>query len=281
MNRAKKITPFIFILPGLLGFMAFYLVPFFYSLGYAFMDKPVGGSFIGFQNFADLLKNKSYIKGAVNTLRFMLIGIPSCMAVSLIGAVILKDIKSQKMWMLIFLIPLVIPSGSMAFFWRMLFDDNGFLNSLLVKVGINPVSWLNSGAAVTSITIIFIWKNIGYNMVLFLSAMANIPRDYYEYAYVCGAGKLKAFFSITLVYLIPAFFLIFIMSIINSFKIFKEIYMITGSYPHESIYMLQHFMNNMFTSLNYQRLTAATCLMVFAVSALTQGLFAAERRFLR
>lgn len=278
-SKKRSLNPaLVFILPGLLGFTIFYIWPFILSLGYAFVDKSVNGSFVGLRNFIELLNNKPYLRGLKNTVIFISICVPLNILISLGVAMLIKKIKRYKeLFVLIFLIPLVIPSGSMVFFWKMFFDYSGVLNNILFQLGVEKINWLETSNVRYVIVLIFIWKNLGYNMILFLSGLSSIPKEYYEAAKVDGAGPLNEFINITLVNLIPTFFLVVIMSIINSFKVFKEIYLITGSYPHESIYMLQHFMNNMFSSLNYQKLTTATCILVLIIGILTQFLFKIEK----
>lgn len=269
----------LFLLPGLCGFIIFYIWPFFISLGYAFLDRPVGGSFVGAANFLDLFTNKAYLKGLVNTLRFIGISVPLNMALSLGVAMLINKMKQHKeLFSLIFLVPLVIPSGSMVSFWKSLFAYDGVLNGLLNSFGITKINWLDSSLALFVMVLIFVWKNLGYNMVLYLSGLSGIPKDYYEAAWVDGAKPWSSFWYITMPHLAPISVLVLIMSIINSFKVFKEIYLITGSYPHESIYTLQHFMNNMFSSLNYPRLTTATTVLVVIIALFTQTLLRLERR---
>lgn len=275
----KRDTAFLFLLPGLIGFLLFYIVPFFYSLGYAFVDKPVNGKFAGLQNFISLFANKAYLKGLKNTMIIIGLSVPANMFLSLTVAMMIHKLKKGKEgFALLFLIPLVIPSGSMVLFWKSLFTYEGALNGLLNVINIAPVNWLETGNVRFVMIVIFIWKNLGYNMVLFLAGLNNIPKQYYEAGKVDGTGKWQAFRHITVIYLLPTFVLVTIMSIINSFKAFKEIYLITGSYPHDSIYILQHFMNNMFTSLNYQKLTTATCVLVLIITVVTQLLFKIEKK---
>jgi multiple sugar transport system permease protein len=270
---------FLFVFPGLLGFCVFFIFPFFMSLVYAFMDKPINGSFIGFANFTSLFTNRAYLRGLVNTLRFIGISAPLNLIISLgIAMMVNKIIKGREWFSLIFLIPLVIPSGSIVFFWKVLFSYQGALNGLLNSLGIAKVNWLDSFLALPVMIFIFLWKNCGYNMVLFLAGLGNIPKDYYEAAWIDNASSLQIFRFITLPCLLPTTILALIMSIINSFKIFREIYLITGSYPNEGIYTLQHFMNNMFASLNYPRLTSATVILVFIIVLFTQFLLRLERR---
>lgn len=224
------------------------------------------------------MNNQPYLKGLKNTIMFILICVPLNILISLGVAILIQKTKRFKeLFILIFLIPLVIPSGSMAFFWKMFFDINGYLNNILFHLGLAKINWLETSLVRYVIALIFIWKNLGYNMILFLSGLSSIPKEYYEAAKVDGAGPLNEFINITVVNLVPTFFIVIIMSIINSFKVFKEIFLITGSYPHESIYMLQHFMNNMFSSLNYQKLTTATCILILIIGTLIQFLFKIER----
>ncbi|HYE67218.1 MAG TPA: sugar ABC transporter permease [Anaerovoracaceae bacterium] len=281
MNDKKlRIEPAIlFILLGSAGLALFYIWPFLLSLWYAFMDKPANGSFVGLKNFIDLFHNKPYLQGLRNTVIFIGISVPLGMSLSLIVAMLIHRVKNHKeLFALIFLIPLVIPSGSMVFFWKALFLNEGSINGILNSVGLHEVNWLESSAALYVIILIFLWKNLGYNMVLFMAGLHNIPKEYYEAAAVDGSNAFQTFFQITLPSLIPMTVLVVIMSVINSFKVFKEIYLITGSYPHKSIYMLQHFMNNMFYSLNYQKLTTATSIMVLIITLLVLFLFRFERR---
>ena len=270
---------FFFVLPGLIGFSIFFIFPFCLSIVYAFMDKPVNGSFVGFANFSSLFVNRAYQRGLINTIRFIGISAPLNLVFSLaIAMMVNKIIKGRQWFSLLFLIPLVIPSGSMVFFWKTFFSYDGALNGMLHNLGIAKINWLDSALALPVMILIFLWKNCGYNMILFLAGLSNIPKDYYEAAWMDSASVFLAFRAVTFPYLLSAFILALIMSIINSFKIFREIYLITGNYPQESIYTLQHFMNNMFASLNYPRLTSAIALLVLIIIFFTQFLLRLERK---
>ena len=270
---------FLFILPGLTGFTLFFIFPFCLSLVYAFLDKPVNGSFAGFNNFISLLTNRAYIRGLMNTIRFIGISVSLNLILSLAAAMMVNKINKGRDWFsLIFLIPLVIPSGSMVFFWKTLFSYDGALNGFLNSISVPKVNWLDSILALPVMILIFLWKNIGYSMILFLAGLSNIPKDYYEAAWMDNASSFQAFRHITIPCVLPTAIVALIMSVINSFKIFREIFLITGSYPQEDIYTLQHFMNNMFSSLNYPRLTSATALLVAVIVVFTQFLIRLERK---
>lgn len=254
-------------LPGLLGLLVFYVAPFLLSFGYTLVDNNVTRQFVGLFNFRELFSSGAFTLGLKNTALFMATCVPLNMAFPLAVALLLrKTPRLSHVFGLIFLLPLVIPSGSVAHFWKSIWGLNGFVNSLFFTAA--PVNWLDTELSRTIITIVFLWKNAGYNMVLFLAGLQAIPKEYYEYAAVEGAGPLRCFSRITLPSLGPTAFLVFIMSIINSFKSFKEIYLICGAYPHQSIYMLQHYMNNQFSALNYQKLTAGAYVLSLFIVAL-------------
>ena len=126
---------------------------------------------------------------------------------------------------------------------------------------------------------LYLWKNLGYNMILFMAALANVPQELLEAADVEGAPGWYKFFAIKLRYLSPTVLFVTILSMINSFKVFREIYLLTGKYPYEGLYMLQHFMNNTFASLDYQKLSAAAVLMAIFMVGLIALLFKAEDIF--
>ncbi|HCX61613.1 MAG TPA: sugar ABC transporter permease [Clostridiales bacterium] len=255
---------FLFALPGLAGLLVFYVVPFLFSFYYTLIDNNVTKNFVGLRNFIELFTSGAFTLGLKNTGIFMAICVPANIIFPLAVALMLHKItKLKNVFGLIFLLPLVIPSASVAHFWRSVFGLNGIINGAFFADA--PVNWLNTDLSRVLITIVFIWKNAGFNMILFLAGLKSIPKDYYEYASVAGAGTFTKFFRITLVYLSPTTFLVFIMSIINSFKSFKEIYLICGAYPHQSIYMLQHYMNNQFAALNYQKLASAAYVLSICI----------------
>lgn len=248
----------LFLWPSLAGVLIFFLIPFIGGFFYAVVDNPVSGHFVGLKNFIDLLHNEAFLRAAANTVIFTSISVPLNIVISLILALLIKSAgQPGKTMQVFFILPLVVPVASVAFFWQLVFTDNGLLNNLLNTCGLPAVAWLNTAWSRLVIVIVYLWKYIGYNIVLYLFALGNIPSEYYESADIDGAGRWQKFRHITLVYLTPAIFFVFIISMINSLKVFRETYLIAGQYPEESIYMLQHYMNNMFLSLDYQKLTSA------------------------
>ncbi|WP_028594578.1 carbohydrate ABC transporter permease [Paenibacillus assamensis] len=270
----------LFLAPSLIGFALFYLIPFAMGVVYSFQDQVVDGSFVGLDNYKALQTSNSFHKAASNTLLFTSISVPLLIVLSLLFAQILNQKLFIRNWLqTAFVMPLVVPVASIVMLWQVLFDWNGTLNEWLHNLNMERVDWMKSEWSIGVLTILYIWKNIGYNIILFLAGLQSIPRDYYETADIEGAGKFHKWVHITLVYLTPTMFFVILISIINSFKVFRETYLIAGEYPHDRIYMLQHYMNNMFTSLDVQKLTAAAVLMVGCILIFVMGMFSIERRF--
>ncbi|WP_163099742.1 carbohydrate ABC transporter permease [Peribacillus alkalitolerans] len=270
----------IYLLPSLIGFSIFYLIPFVMGTIYSFKDGAVGGSFVGLFNYKELLSSASFLKAASNTFWFTAINVPLVIGISLILALCLhQTVMFKNVIISSFILPIVVPVASIVMLWQILFDWNGTFNSWLVYMGFAQIDWMKSDWSIVVVSVIYLWKNIGYNMILFLAGLQNIPKDYYEIAEMEGAGRLFKFRQVTLVYLTPTMFFVVLMSIINSFKVFRETYLIAGDYPYDRIYMIQHYMNNMFASLNIQKLTAAATLMVVCILILVFVFFAIERRY--
>ncbi len=275
----NKALPWLMLWISLGGFCFFYLVPFMVSFVYSVWDNPIHKSFCGGRNYIELFGNPYFLRGLKNTAIFMAVSVPLNIVLSLAVALGLGKMGGNaRIFSLIFLIPLALPSATLAFFWGSFFGQQGTLNKCLAMLGIEGIDWLDSSYAIMAIVLIFIWKNIGYDMVLFLSGLSGIPEEYYEYADVEGAGRLWKFKNIKLVYLTPTFFLVLLITFVNSFKVFKEIYLLTGEYPPDGLYVLQHYMNNMFLSLNYSKLVSAVYILTAAIVLFMAVVFRAERK---
>jgi multiple sugar transport system permease protein len=277
--RREERVALAFLLPSLAGFLLFYLIPFIWSFGMSFLSSPVNGHFVWFKNYASLLTNEVFGKAAINTFIFTGIGVPILVVLSMALAMgMSKKLLGQKALATMFLMPLVIPVASVVLVWQVFFDNNGALNSLLAGIGIARVDWIKSDWARYVIMLLFLWKNIGYNMVLFMAALAAVPTEQLESADLDGANAFQKFRHIIWPRLLPTTFFVLIMSIVNSFKVFREVYLLAGAYPQDSIYTLQHFMNNMFSSLDFPKLTSAAFIMAAFIAGLVSLLFWARKK---
>ncbi len=269
-----------FLGPSLLGVMLFFIVPFGVVVYYSFIKSPMNPEFVFLDNFKALISNSSFQTAAKNTATFSAIAVPLAVILAMGLALMLEariPLKSQ--FRTFFLSPMMVPVASIVLIWQVMFHYNGVLNEFFAVFGWDKIDWLKSDYSQIVIVTLFLWKNLGYNMILFMSALANIPKELLEVADVEGASELYKFFAIKLRYLSPTVLFVTILSLINSFKVFREIFLMTGKYPYESLYMLQHFMNNTFGSLDYQKLSAAAVLMALVMVIIIAILFKVEDWF--
>ena len=276
IRRVKNISA-VYLLPSVIGVALFFILPFFVVIYYSVIDNPISKEFVFLDNFYSVLTNKAFLLAVSNTLKFSFIAVPLVVILSLTVAFLLDmQIPGKSRIRTAFLSPMMVPIASVILIWQVLFHYNGLLNEIIVHFGGGKTDWLKSGQAQIVIILLFIWKNLGYNMVLFMSSLSNIPREIVEVAVMESASKWQVFYHIKLRYLSSSILFVTILSVINSFKIFREIYLLTGDYPFDSLYMLQHYMNNMFRSLDYQKLSAAAILMSLFMIVLIGILFLAE-----
>lgn len=277
MMKQKRIkgenTGLLFLLPSLLGVCGFVLLPFLDVVRRSFTSA-VSEEWVGFQNYAAVLQNHAFSLACRNTLRFSLICIPALLLLSLLVGVFLQREKLVGgLLKTAFLLPMAIPVASIALMWRVLFDGSGILNGMLEKLGAAPVDWMNSPAAFWVLVGSYLWKNLGYDIVLWMAGLSSIPDGIYEAARIDGAGEWTVFRRITLPCLLPALFTITVLSFLNSFKVFREAYLVAGDYPHDSMYLLQHLFNNWFRDLSFDKMAAGAvlvCLVILALILLMQ-----------
>jgi multiple sugar transport system permease protein len=232
------------------------------------------------ENFTRLFENAAFKMAARNTLKFSAMAVPLAVVLPICLALMLEcRIPGKSQFRTFFLSPMMVPVASVVLIWQVLFNYNGTVNEFFMTFGAERIDWLQSDYSMIVVLLLFLWKNLGYNMILFMSGLANIPKDLLEAADVAGASESYKFFAIKLRYLSPTVLFVTILSLISSFKVFREVYLLTGDYPYESLYMLQHFMNNTFRALDYQKLSAAAVVMAIVMVALIALLFKIEDWF--
>ena len=269
-----------FLSPSLLGVGIFFILPFCVVVYYSLIDGVGSKNFVFLQNFIKLFDNSAFRLAAKNTLTFSAMAVPLAVVLSMVLALMLESrIPLKSQFRTFFLSPMMVPVASVVLIWQVLFNYNGTVNEFLMLFGADKIDWLQSQFAPVVVLLLFLWKNLGYNMILFMAALNNIPKELLEVADVEGAGEMYKFFAIKLRYLSPTVLFVTILSLINSFKVFREGYLLAGSSPDETLYTLQHFMNNTFDSLDYQKLSAAAVLMALVMVVIIALLFKAEDWF--
>lgn len=265
LKKRESLAGFLFSLPAIIGMLIFFIVPFLISVYRSFQRSIGSPDFVGFANYQAVLESGTFQLAAFNTGRFIVVAIPLIIAFSFAVALMLQKITAgSAFFRSLFVFPLVLPTVSVAFFFQIIFDRYGALNNLLTSMGLPLVDWLQSEQAFFVLVLLYIWKNCGYNIILFTAALSAVPKELYEAAEIDGASEWQKTLHITLPLILPYTFVILLLSIINAFKSFKEAYILCGDYPHTSIYMLQHFINNNLSNLNFIRVFSGTVL-VFAV----------------
>lgn len=265
--------------PSLTGVAVFYLVPFAEVIRRSFTDAP-GRRFVGLANYQAVLTNSAFHTAVSNTARFLCVCIPALLALSLCMALLTRAAgRRGRLFQTSFLLPLAIPVASIVLLWNVLFSQTGLVNTVLQALGAGPVDFMGTGAAFWVLIATYLWKNSGYDMVLWAAWLDRIPSAQYEAAAVDGANAWQTFRWITWPGLQPTLGLTALLSLINSFKVFREAYLVAGQYPHESMYLLQHLFNNWFLALELGRITAAAVLVV-GVLLTAAGLFLGGKRLL-
>ena len=267
----------LFLWPSIIGVLVFFVVPYFIVIYYSMIDNPINHEFVGLSNYIMVFKNMAFRKAASNTLIFSAVAVPLAVLLSL-GLALLLDLKIpfKSQFRSFFLSPLMVPTASIVLIWKVLFHNNGTLNSIITSLGGTGADWLNSKYAQLVIILLFLWKNLGYNMILFMSALSSVPESLVEAASLEKANHFQIFMNVKFRYITSTILFVTIMSLINSFKVFREIYLMKGDYPYETMYMMQHFMNNTFNSLDYQKMSAAAIIMTIVMVAIIWVLFYAE-----
>lgn len=269
-----------FMLPSIIGVLVFFVIPFLVVIYYAFISNVNAPQFVGFKNIIKVFGNSSFKQASTNTLIFSFTAVPFAVVLSLALAVILDgEIPFKSQFRTAFLTPMMVPVASVVLIFQVMFDYNGMINRIIGIIGIDKIDWLKSEYALWVVAILFLWKNLGYNMIIFMGALTNMPTDLIEVARLEGASRWQIFLRIKLRYLSSTIVFVTLLSLINSFKIFREVYLLSGDYPFESLYMLQHYMNNMFNNLDYQKLSAAALIMSVVMVIIIGLMFFVENHF--
>ena len=225
-----------FLLPSFAGVCIFYFIPYIDVFRRAFFSA-AGGEFQGLDNFKTVLTNPAFQLAVKNTGLFMLVCIPLLLSLSLVIAVwIYRHSKIGNFLKTGFLLP-------------------------MDRWGTGTCEWMDTRWAFVILVVSYIWKNLGYHIVLWLAGLSMIPDQIYEAAQMDGASDRVIFFRITLPNLLPMLFIIAVLALLNSFKVFREVYLVAGNYPNESIYMIQHLFNNWFRDLALDKMTAGAVLL--------------------
>lgn len=256
------------MLPGLAGVLLFYLLPFLEVVRRSFV-KTGNNAFVGLDNYQSVLHNGAFRLAFCNTVLYLVLGVPLLMGISLGLALLLRGITARRKLLSAMLLPMAVPAAVMVLVLQLLVDKHGLLNGVISDflsraAGISAFSgfdYLNSGSALAVVLCSFLWKNTGYMLILWLAGLSALPQDVEEAAEVDGANKWQRWHYITMPELSGSFFTIGMLSILQIFKSYREVWMVAGSYPQENIYFLQHLLQNWYLKLEFDQMAVLTVLL--------------------
>ena len=253
MKRREAAIGLLLASPVVVGLLAFLVLPFGYTFLRSFTTGLGWGRFVGLENYAQLFGNRLFLLALKNTFLFLACGLALILPLSLFLALLLQKAgKWGKPLALALLFPMVLPVSAIVIVVNLVFAENGLLSQMT-----GPTPWMDSPFAFVILLGLYLWKNVGIGVVILLAGLTTIPGELYESANMDGAGKWARLTKVTLPMLRPELLVVTILSTLNAFKNFREAFVLGGDHPHESIYMLQHFMNNNFENMNFPRLSVA------------------------
>ncbi|MBC1211813.1 carbohydrate ABC transporter permease [Listeria booriae] len=273
MSRSKTF-PYVFILPSVLLFVVFILYPIISSFVLSFQTSNGGEtSFAGLANYERLLHDEIFWKALKNTFIIFIFQVPIMLFLGLVLATVLNNklLKWKGFFRVGFYLPAVTSLVAYSLLFSIMLQDSGLINNLLSYIGIGPIPWLSSASwSKVSIILAMIWRWTGYNMVIYLAALQNIPEDTYEAADMDGAGKIRQFFSITIPQLKPVILFTAILSTIGTLQLFDEPFNLTKGGPADSTMTLGLYIyQNGFKYFDFSYASAVAYVVVIIVAVLS------------
>ena len=281
----QNLIGYSFILPNLIGFLIFIFIPVIFSLILSFSrwDGFNPMEFAGLQNFIDIFHDEVFVGAIWKTAYFSFFTVILSMAASLGLALLLNQkIKARGFFRCALFFPYVASIVAVSVvFNAMLQPDYGPVNEFLKFIGVsNPPGWLASTTwVIPGLIIVNVWRNMGYFMIIYLAGLQNIDQSLYEAAEIDGAKGWALFSRITWPLLSPSTFFVVMMLVINSFKVFDLVYLMTQGGPGNASTMLsQYIYNKAFISWDYGKASAAAMILFIIVGLLTAFQFQAEKK---
>ncbi|WP_408070862.1 carbohydrate ABC transporter permease [Butyrivibrio sp. JL13D10] len=227
-EKSEFIWGWLFIIPTMVGLIVLNIIPIFSTIYQSFFktgDFGKGNIFVGLNNYAKVFSDTEVWQALWNTVKYAVVEVPISIAISLVLAVFLNGrIKGKGTFRTIFFLPMVAAPAAIAMVWRWLYNSEfGLLNHIIP----GKTNWIsNPNIAIYSIAVIGIWSIIGYNMVLFLAGLQEVPKDFYEAAAIDGASGVQQFFNITVPLISPTIFFVLVTRVIAAMQVFDVIYMV-------------------------------------------------------
>ncbi len=247
LHSEETRTALLALLPSFIIFAVFTVYPIIYSLYLSLHDcSLLGGSrtFVGFANYARMFESSDFRQAVSNTVKYAIGTVPIGATLSMFVAVLLnKNIRGRAFYRVAYFMPVVTSMVAVAIVWAWMFDPYyGLFNALLGKIGVDGPAWLADPKwSLPAVIILGVWKNLGYNMVIFLAGLQSVPTELYESAEIDGAGAWQKFRFVTMPLMRATTGFVLIMSTIKSFQVFGQVYVMTGGGPMNSTMVLVYY----------------------------------------
>ncbi len=283
--KRRQRVGLIYILPWIIGFFVLQLYPFIASFVYSFTNYNLGGKmdFIGLDNYVQILtKDSEFWNSLKVTLIFVIVSVPGKLAFALFIAILLNQkVRCVNIFRTVYYLPSIFGSSvAISIVWRMLFQTDGIVNSLLAKLSISPIPWLGEPLiALLTLCLLSAWQ-FGSSMVIFLAGLKQIPAELYDAAKVDGASAVRIFFTITVPMLTPMVFFNIIMQMINAFQEFTSAFVITDGGPLQGTYLYGlKLYNEAFRYFKIGYSSALSWILFTVIMVFTLILFRSSRRW--
>jgi multiple sugar transport system permease protein len=285
VNWREAIWGYIFVAPGFFFVFAFVLIPVVSALGISFTNWNLINSpqFVGLENYQQILTDPVAVKTLLNTFYFTFISVPVSLAISLVLAVLLNQkIRGLTFFRTAFYIPVISSTVAVAMVFLWIFDSNyGLMNQFIGIFGVSPINWLtDTRFAMPAVIMVTVWRSLGFNMIIYLAALQDVPSDIHDAAAIDGAGEIQKFFNIILPLISPAVFFTSITGIISSFQSFDLVYNMTNGGPARSTYLIGYYIwEQAFKYLHMGYGSALAFVLFLAIAILTLVQWSLRRRW--
>lgn len=245
--------------PSMLGMLIFYGIPFIRVIYNSFIENQFSGKFVGFKNYVEVLTNPYFELALKNSMLLIIIGVAMLVVSAFfISLALLKAPGYIQKLRVAFIIPMMIPTASVIYVWRQVFVNN---------------------ESIVPVYSLYIWKNMGIAVILFTTAFSLLDNEVFEAAKLDGVSGIKLLYYITCPLMLPTIVFVNLISIVYSFRVFRETYQYYGSnYPADCAYSLQYYMNNHFIKLDYQYLATGAVITMLMISVIVWGSIVLQRR---
>jgi multiple sugar transport system permease protein len=283
----QRWLPWVFLAPTIIGMGLFTLVPIVASLVLAFFrwDIISAPTFVGFDNFADVVQNPTVRVSFLNTILFVIVAVALQLGLALVLAIMVQE--KLPSWLRVFFrsaffFPLILSAASVSIFMRYLFNEQfGVVNWLLSLVGVPAVSWLTTpGGSATVVILVYVWQNFGFSFLLFVGGLASIPNETYEAAALDGATGLRKHLHVTLPLLSPTTLVASVMAIISALQVFDQPFVLTRGGPGDSTRTaVMVIFESAFQRLEFGQASAIGVILTIIILAITAAQFRLSKRF--